>query len=114
MGVDARMATDEDARTQEIAIARELVRAEFLEVAWESAACGLYVRPTPATLQRLAGWPVDGAQEVLSGLVEALSAEIDRTPDAARRSILVQVRDGLVGAARDIALAYIEKKIGAA
>jgi hypothetical protein len=58
------------------------------------------------------GWPADGAQEVVGGLVEALNAEIDRTPESNRRSVLVQVRDGLIGAARDVAIAYVEKKTG--
>lgn len=114
-GVDTLpMTSDKETGQRVAAIVRELARSGFLEVVWASADGPRMVRPSPVTLQMLGGWPVDGAQEALTGLVDALTAEIDRTPDPERRSVLMQVRDGLVGAARDIAIAYIEKKIGAA
>lgn len=62
----------------------------------------------------LDGWPAGVAQESLNELVAAVDSEIDRTTDPEKQSKLRAVRDGLVGAARDIAIAYIEKKVGAA
>jgi|BarGraIncu00222A_1022003.scaffolds.fasta_scaffold39704_2 hypothetical protein len=106
------MTGDETTGRQATAVVRELVRSKLLDVTRGTADRPHWVRPTPLALRMLGGWPADGAQEVLSGLVEALNTEIDRTPDSGRRSVLVQVRDGLIGGARDVAIAYIEKKTG--
>jgi hypothetical protein len=92
----------------------ELARAGYLEVTWESADGPRMVRPAIPALQMFAGWPVSAAQDVLDELTEALDTEIDRTSDSDKRSKLIAVRDGLLGAARDIAIAWAEKKIGAA
>ncbi len=59
-----------------------------------------------------AGWPVSAAQDVLDDLTAALDTEIDLTSDTDKRSRLIAVRDGLLGAARDIAIAWAERKIG--
>jgi hypothetical protein len=42
----------------------------------------------------------------------ALDDAIAATPDETERLKLVRVRDGLLGAAKDVALAYLEKKVG--
>jgi hypothetical protein len=44
-------------------------------------------------------------------LTRDLDTAIEQTPDEERRSKLLTLRDGLVGAGRDIALAYFEKKV---
>jgi hypothetical protein len=94
---------------------RELVRAGYLEETSTPdrlAELPRTVRPTPLTLQLLAGWPVSSAEAVLDQLVAALDQAIESTSDPEQRSRLVKVRDGLLGAARDVALAYFEKKVG--
>jgi hypothetical protein len=63
-------------------------------------------------LQLFDGWPSGPAQAALEELVRDVDIAIERTPDEERRSKLVALRDGLVGAGRDIAIAYLEKKIG--
>ena len=92
---------------------RELVRAGFLEPVFglQSAHAPRLVRPTTLALQVEAGWPADAAQAALSGLVAAIDEELNHTTDLERRSRLMRVRDGLLGAARDVALAYFEKKV---
>jgi hypothetical protein len=90
----------------------ELVRGGYLEVGRESAAGPTHVRPTKLTLQLFDGWPAGPAQAALEELVRDVDIAIERTPDEERRSKLVALRDGLVGAGRDIAIAYLEKKIG--
>ena len=90
---------------------RELVRGGYLDVTFQSAAGPRMVRPTRQTLQMLAGWPGSSAQDALNELVAALDSEIAGTAEGERRSKLVQVRDGLLGAAQQIAIAYLEKKI---
>jgi hypothetical protein len=58
-----------------------------------------------------AGWPSSSAEDTLSTLVAALNTEITETADPDRRTTLQRVRDGLLGAAQDIALKVIEQKI---
>ena len=70
-----------------------------------------FVRPGTRTLEIFAGWPSTTAEDTLPRLVEALTAEIDQTSDEDQRTKLVRVRDGLLGAAQDIALKALEKKI---
>jgi hypothetical protein len=90
----------------------ELVRGGYLEVGRGSAAGPTHVRPTKLTLQLFDGWPAGPAQAALEELVRDVDIAIERTPDEDQRSKLVALRDGLVGAGRDIAIAYLEKKIG--
>jgi hypothetical protein len=85
------MTGDETTGRQATAVVRELVRSKLLDATRGTADRPHWVRPTPLALRMLGGWPADGAQELLSGLVEALNTEIDRTPDRGRRSVLVQV-----------------------
>ena len=94
---------------------RELVRGGYLEALAdiEQADIPLVVRPTPLTLQLLAGWPSGTPEAALDELVAVLDQAIDSTPEGEQRSKLVRVRDGLLGAARDVAIAYFEKKVGA-
>lgn len=99
---------------QAAALARALAHDEYLEIAWEGPSGPGLVIPLPKTVRMLDGWPAVAAQDSLDELVAALDSEIDRTTDPEKRSKLRAVRDGLVGAARDIAIAYIEKKVGAA
>lgn len=93
---------------------RELVRAGYLEglTEVEQVDIPLSVRPTPSTLQLLAGWPGSTPEAALDELVGALDQAIATTADEDKRSKLVRVRDGLLGGARDVALAYFEKKVG--
>jgi hypothetical protein len=92
----------------------QLARAGYLDVSFESAAGISFVIPSTQTLQLEAGWPTGvPAEDALAELVEALDTELAQTSDQEKRSKLIQVRDGLIGAARDVALAYLEKKIGA-
>lgn len=115
MGVDLlQMLQDPEAGNQVDALVRELVRGEYLDVAFDSAAGPRAVRPSRKTIQMLAGWPASLAQESLNELVAAIDTEVDRTSDPDKKSTLKAVRDGLTGAAQQIAIAYIEKKIGAA
>ena len=93
---------------------RELVRGGYLEglADVEQVDIPLVVRPTPLAVQQLGGWPGSTAEEVVDGLVTELSREITTTTDTETRSALVRVRDGLRGAARDVAVAWAEKKVG--
>jgi hypothetical protein len=93
---------------------RALAGDDYLEIAWEGPSGPGLVIPLSKTVRLLDGWPTGAAQDTLNELVAALDSEIDRTTDPEKQSKLRGVRDGLVGAARDIAIAYIEKKIGAA
>jgi hypothetical protein len=88
----------------------ELVRGGYLESATPQQRVRL-VRPTTKTLQMFAGWPSSSAEDTLSTLVAALNTEITETADPDRRTTLRRVRDGLLGAAQDIALKVIEQKI---
>ena len=90
----------------------ELVRGGYLEVGRDSAAGPTHMRPTKLTLQLFDGWPAGPAQAALEELVRDLDTAIENAPDEDRRSELLALRDGLVGAGRDIAIAYLEKKIG--
>lgn len=113
-GIDVLPLTEDPETGRETdAMVRELIRAGFLDVTFRSAAGPRGVRPSPLTFQMLGHWPAGPAQDALNELVVALNAEIDRTSDTQKRSKLIQVRDGLLGVARDIAIAYLEKKIGA-
>jgi hypothetical protein len=113
MGVDTLpMISDDETGPATSAMIRELARGGYLDVTFESADGPRMVRPTTQTLQMLEGWPAGAAQDALNELVAALDSEIAQTQDTEKRSKLVAVRDGLVGAARDIAIAYLEKKIG--
>lgn len=111
-GVDALAVAEtfDDTAAAEAHI-RELVRAGFLDVPFESAHGYRLVRPAPAALQLFAGWPSSAAEDALEGLVEALDSEIEHTTDPDQRSRLERVRSGLLGAARDVAIAYFEKKV---
>jgi hypothetical protein len=88
----------------------ELVRAGYLEPATPQQRVRL-VRPTTKTLQMFAGWPSTNAEDTLSTLIAALNAEITETTDPETRTTLQRVRDGLLGAAQNIALKVIEQKI---
>lgn len=104
----------EDPVSSRVAI-RELVRAGYLEAVIDTDVSDIpvIVRPMPVTLQLLAGWPGGTAEAALDELMEALDRAISLTADPEERSRLMRVRDGLGGVARDIVLAYLEKKIGA-
>jgi hypothetical protein len=93
---------------------RELVRGGYLEevTGVDQSDIPGAVRPTPATLQLLARWPGSNSEAALAELVSALDQAIESTPAGEKRSTLVRVRDGLIGAARDIALSYLERKVG--
>ncbi len=90
---------------------RELARTGYLDVMTGTAAKPRLVKPSPTALQMLAGWPSGAAEDALEGLAHAIDSEIEHTVDPERRSRLESVRSGLVGAARDVALAYFEKKV---
>ena len=109
----AALINDADEPGSVRAALRELARAGYLEDLaeddWQPAP--RLVRPTPLALERVAGWPGSSAQAALDELVAALDHEIARTPDEEKRSKLSRVRDGLLGAARDVAIAYFEKKV---
>ncbi len=92
---------------------RELVRGGYLEgvAGVEEVDIPLVVRPTTATLQLLARWPGSSAEAALADLVAELDQAIESAPDEEKRSALVRVRDGLLGAAKDVALAYLGSKI---
>ncbi len=112
-GVDTTSLDGANDPTSKAAV-RELARAGYLEDVLEIDGLEVprLVRPTPLALERVAGWPGSSAQAALDDLVAAIDTEIARTSDSEKRSALVTVRDGLVGAARDFALAYLEKKAG--
>lgn len=93
------------------AYVRELARAGYLDVITGNAAKPRRVRPSPTTLRMLAGWPSSAAEDALGGLIHALDSEIEHTSDPDQRSRLERVRSGLLGAARDVAIAYFEKKV---
>jgi hypothetical protein len=115
MGVDMLpQLEDPDHGRATRALLFELARAGYLDVTWESADGPRMVRPGIPALRMFAGWPISAAQDVLDELTAALDTEIERTSDSDKRSKLIAVRDGLLGAARDIAIAWAERKIGAA
>jgi hypothetical protein len=89
----------------------ELMRGGYIDRATDRPGRVRLVRPSTRTLEMFAGWPSTTAEDTLARLVEALTAEIDGTPDEEERTKLVRVRDGLLGAAQDIALKVLEKKI---
>jgi len=60
----------------------------------------------------MARWPETGPEAALDGLVEALNTAIASTDDKSKKSKLTRIQDGLLGAGRDVALAYFEKKAG--
>jgi hypothetical protein len=93
---------------------RELVRGGYLEeiTGVDQSDIPGAVRPTPATLQLLARWPGSNSEAALAELVSALDQAIESTPAGEKRTVLVRVRDGLIGAARDVALSYLERKVG--
>lgn len=93
---------------------RELVRGNYLEelAEIEQMDIPLAVRPTTLTLQLFAGWPGSSSEAALDEFVVALDQAIASTSDEDKQSKLLRVRDGLLGAARDVALAYFEKKVG--
>jgi hypothetical protein len=104
---------DLDEPTAGRAAVRELVRGGFLEALLdvEQADVPSAVRPTPLTLQLFAGWPGSASEAILDQLIAAMSEAIDSTSDEDKRTALVRVREGLLGAARDTALAYFDKKV---
>lgn len=113
-GVDLlQTLTDPEAGRRADALVRELVRSDYLDVTFRSADGPRAVRPARKAIEMFGGWPASSAQESLNELVAAIDTEINRTPDPDRKSKLQAVRDGLTGAAQQIAIAYIEKKIGA-
>jgi hypothetical protein len=93
----------------------DLVHGGYLEAVTDvdQSDVPITVRPTLITLRLLAGWPGGTAEAALDELVRAPNKAIDGAESDEDRSKLVRVRDGLLRAARDIALAYFEKKIGA-
>jgi hypothetical protein len=107
------MLQDPEAGNQADALVRELVRGEYLDVTAASSAGPRAVRPARKTIEMLGSWPASTAQETLSELVAAIDTELNRTSDPVKKSTLRAVRDGLTGAAQQIAITYIEKKIGA-
>jgi hypothetical protein len=109
--VDLIQAPDSGAQAQ--GQIEHLIQAGYLEVGRDSAAGPTHVRPTALTLQTLDGWPGSVGEEALRGLVAALTAEIEHTTDADKRSKLIQVRDGLLGVARDLFLTYLRGDVQA-
>jgi hypothetical protein len=95
------------------AAVRELVRGGYLEelAGVEQSDVPTLVRPTTATLQMLAGWPGGNAEAALDEFVAMLDQAIEAAPEGEERSRLKRFREGLVGAARDVALAYFERKV---
>jgi hypothetical protein len=89
----------------------ELIRGGYVDRAIDRPGRVRLVRPCTRTLEMFAGWPSTTAEDTLARLVEALTTEIDNTSDEDKRTRLVRVRDGLLGAAQDIALKVLEKKI---
>jgi hypothetical protein len=96
---------------QNQALIRELFRDGLLEEPETSVDQDSRARPTSKTVQMLDGWPGSAAEDALNGLVGAIDAEIEQTSDTTKRSKLIALRDSLVGAGRDLALAYFEKKV---
>lgn len=96
------------------ALVRELVRGGYLDAVNEidQSDIPVTVRPSSVALRVMARWPETGPEAALDGLVEALNITIASTDDDAKRSKLTHIRDGLLGAGRDVALAYFEKKVG--
>jgi hypothetical protein len=97
------------------AAVRELVRGGYLETVADSDQSDIpqAVRPLPLTFQLLAGWPGGTAEAALDELVAALDKAIEGTEPGEEQSKLIRVRDGLLSAARDIALTWLERKMGA-
>lgn len=96
------------------ALVRELVRGDYLEAVNEidQSDIPVTVRPSLVALRIMARWPETGPEAALDGLVEALNTAIASTDDEAKKSKLTRIRDGLLGAGRDVALAYFEKRVG--
>jgi hypothetical protein len=93
------------------AAARELVRDDWLEVVHGGQGdVPVLVRPSPKALRLEAGWPGSSADAAVNALVAALEREIAVTADPEKRSALVKVCDGLIGAARDFVVAYLAAK----
>jgi len=110
-GVDTLpMASDPDDGKQVEALIRELLRADLLEDVRSSAAGPRFVRPSPETFRRLAGWPADTATEALNELVAAFNTQIQQTADAGEKSKLEALRDGLLGVGRQLFLSWAENK----
>jgi hypothetical protein len=93
---------------------RELVRGGYLDAVNEidQSDIPVTVRPSLIALRIMGRWPVTAPEAALGGLVEALNTAIVSTDDESQKSKLTRIRDGLLGAGRDVALAYFEKKVG--
>jgi hypothetical protein len=72
----------------------ELVRGGYIDRAMDGPGRVRLVRPSTRTLEMFAGWPATTAEDTLARLVEALTAEINGTPDEDKRTKLVRVRMG--------------------
>ena len=98
------------------AAVRELVRAGYLEAVTdvEQSDVPVTVRPSLIGLQLLAGWPGSSGEAALAGLVNAIDIAIASGEDTSKKARLTQLRDGLLGVGKDVALAYLEKKAGVA
>ncbi len=96
------------------ALVRELVRGGYLDAVNEidQSDIPVTVRPSLIALRIMGRWPVTAPEAALDGLVEALNTAIVATDDEGQKSKLTRIRDGLLGAGRDVALAYFEKKVG--
>jgi hypothetical protein len=92
---------------------RELLRGGYLEglTDVDEIDIPLTVRPTTTTLQLLGRWPGSNPEAALDELVAALDEAIESAPDEEKRSKLVRVRDDLLGAAKDVFLAYLATRI---
>lgn len=96
------------------ALLRELVRGGYLDAVNEidQSDIPVTVRPSLVALRIMARWPETEPEAALDGLVEDLNTAIASTDDEGKKSKLTRIRDGLLGAGRDVALAYFEKKAG--
>jgi hypothetical protein len=95
------------------ALVRELCRDGYLDVTFNSADGPRGVRPSSKTLKLEAGWPAGTGEAAIADLVQALDREISQTPEQSKkRSVLLAMRDGVIGLGGDFFLAYVEKKAG--
>jgi hypothetical protein len=111
-GIDALRVTQlhEDLR-QAQALIRELIRDDWLVEGLVELDQADFVRPSPKAIRTFGGWPGGSAQDALNEFVEDLDQAIDSSPHDEKRTKLIAIRDGLLSAGRDVALAYFEKKV---
>lgn len=112
MGIDVvRVTQGAEDPQQAQALLRELGRDEWLEPGQSGNDQSDSVRPTPKTVRMFEGWPSGAAEDAFDDLVSDLNTAIEQTPDDEKRSKLIVLRNGLLTAGRDVALAYFEKKV---